>query len=55
MELVVKTFTVVPYKDGRFVPHQPHDRLPVSRVADSLRERIEADDATLLELFERQG
>jgi hypothetical protein len=55
VELVVKTFTVIPYKDGRFVPHQPHDRLPASRVSDSLLARIESGDAALLELFERQG
>lgn len=51
MQLLVKTHTVLPYKDGRYVPHKLHDPVLVEDLSDALQARIAAGCPFVAELL----
>ena len=54
MELIVKVGATLPYKTGRFVPHDEGDVILLSHLSDSLKERIENADPIILALVEER-
>jgi hypothetical protein len=54
-ELVVKTQVVLPYANGRHVPHKPGDSILLADLSPAMQLRIAENDPRYTELVELRG